>query len=171
MNIFWLDPNPKIAAEYQCNQHVVKMILETAQILSTAHRVLDGEQVGKLWVLPDFRECILMKATHRNHPSMIWARSSVDSYKWTFRHLLGLLEEYTHRYGKIHAVQYRPDFLRLLETPPDNCPVVEMPPVPQCMPDIYKVPDDPVQAYRGYYLNEKVRFATWKVRPAPNWWF
>ena len=68
MNIFYLDRNPVVAAQMMCDKHVVKMILESAQILSTAHRVLDGDEhadnVG------------MYKMTHKNHPSTIWVRAN-----------------------------------------------------------------------------------------------
>lgn len=164
MNIFYLDNDPKLAAQYQCDKHVVKMILETAQLLSAAHRVLDGDESGKL---PDYRENICYKLTHKNHPCAIWTRQSVSNYLWLANHGLGLLEEYTKRYGKIHKTygimvdlsNFPPDCINDL---PFECP-------PQCMPDEYKVPGDTVQAYRNYYNYDKSRFALWKHGNIPYW--
>jgi hypothetical protein len=95
MNIFYLDEDPKICAQYHCDKHVVKMIIEYAQLLSTAHRVLDGfEGYGssksgnrqvKIWTIHDSRDEILYKATHVNHPSNIWTRSSVKNYHYMFQ--------------------------------------------------------------------------------------
>ena len=92
MNVFYLDKNPQSAAAMHCDKHCVKMILEYAQILSTAHRVLDGDDA------PDD----LYKIAHKNHPSTIWARTSKQHYDWLFRLVRKLTIEYGIRYGKIH---------------------------------------------------------------------
>ena len=89
MNLFYLHHDPVEAARLQCDRHVVKMILETAQMLSTAHLELDGIKVA-------------YKSTHKNHPSTVWVRSSAASYHWAFTHMMALGDEYTRRYGKIH---------------------------------------------------------------------
>lgn len=93
MNIFYLHSDAKECAVMHCDKHVVKMILETAQLLSTAHRLLDGND-----------DPILYKATHKNHPSAIWTRKSQKNYLWLTSLLQNLCQEYTYRYGKIHAV-------------------------------------------------------------------
>ena len=80
MNIFYLDKNPVVAAQMQCDKHVVKMILESAQMLSTAHRVLDGNEYAD--------KKGLYKMAHKNHPSTIWARSSLENYVWLFDHMV-----------------------------------------------------------------------------------
>jgi len=90
MNIFYLSHDPVQAAKYQYNKHVVKMILETAQLLCTAHHEL-GTNID-----------IPYKATHKNHPSAIWVRSSAEAYMWAYEHMLALGKEYTKRYGKEH---------------------------------------------------------------------
>ena len=72
MNIFYLDSDPYVAAKMHCDKHVVKMILESAQMLSTAHRVLDGDEYAD--------ERGLYKMAHKNHPSTIWVRTSTDNY-------------------------------------------------------------------------------------------
>ena len=95
MNIFYLDKNPKIAAQMQCDKHVVKMILESAQMLCTAHRVLDGDDYAN--------KMGLYKLAHKNHPSTIWVRSSYKIIEWLYDHMIALMNEYTYRYGKKHA--------------------------------------------------------------------
>ena len=97
MNIFYLDRHPIKAAQMMCDKHVVKMILESAQILSTAHRVLDGDDYADQYGL--------YKIAHKNHPSTIWARSGGLNYLWLYDHMRGLMQEYTYRYGKIHATE------------------------------------------------------------------
>lgn len=109
MNVFFLDECPIKAAQYQCDKHVVKMILETAQMLSTAHRVLDGKQLvspktGK--PLQQFDHPLwheeLYKCAHINHPSTKWIRASAGNYSWAYQHFRALCNEYTYRYGKVH---------------------------------------------------------------------
>ena len=89
MNIFYLARDPEIAAQMMCDKHVVKMILESAQMLSTAHRVLDGDEYANSHGL--------YKMAHKNHPSTIWVRSSVKNYMWLYDHMIALMNEYTHR--------------------------------------------------------------------------
>ena len=91
MNIFYLDSRPHVAAKDHCDKHVVKMILESAQMLCTAHRELDGD-------VPD----VFYKSTHKNHPSTIWARSKAGNYRWLYDLFVSLCDEYTYRYGKVH---------------------------------------------------------------------
>ena len=97
MNIFYLDRDPKIAAQLACDKHVVKMILESAQMLCTAHRVLDGDEPAD--------HGGMYKMVHKNHPSTIWTRTSEMNYQWHWRYFDSLLKEYTHRYGKHHATE------------------------------------------------------------------
>ena len=157
MNIFYLDSDPVVAAQMECDRHVVKMVLESAQMLSTAHRELDDN-------VPD----ILYKSAHKNHPSTLWTRSNASHYAWHYDHFIALCDEYTHRYGKVHASDTK---LRdVLAKLPRNITCGEFTQPPQCMPDQYKC-NDSVTAYRNYYKGDKARFAEWnKSRPAPNWW-
>ena len=158
MNIFYLDRDPVIAAQMMCDKHVVKMILESAQMLSTAHRVVDG----------DYRADRggFYKIAHKNHPSTIWVRASSENYRWLWKHFDALLKEYTHRYGKHHATErlrnilYMPP-LNIVHGVPFNDP-------PQCMPEICKG-EDTVLAYQNYYIIEKSGFARWTKREIPAW--
>ena len=157
MNIFYLDKDPMIAAQMMCDKHVVKMILESAQLLSTAHRVLDGDvyadSVG------------LYKTAHKNHPSTIWTRASVHNYMWLYNHMISLMQEYTCRYGKHHASER---LVAPLRKTPTTIPVVDFSDPPQCMPDYCKT-ENTVSAYRYYYINEKASFAKWKNAKIPEW--
>tara|TARA_B100001996_G_scaffold312400_1_gene254527 strand:- start:1549 stop:2049 length:501 start_codon:yes stop_codon:yes gene_type:complete len=156
VNIFYLDKRPDDAAEMHCDKHCVKMILEYAQMLSTAHRVLDGDNVH-----PN-----LYKIAHKNHPSTIWTRSSNQHYSWLFRLFRMVSAEYTLRYGKIHKSW---DSLgKLLETAPKNIEDNGWEDPPQCMPDHCK-DNDVVKAYRNYYIKEKSSFAEWKYNGVPAW--
>jgi len=177
MNIFYLHSDPKTCAEYHCDKHVVKMIIEYAQLMSTAHRILDGKEYYDLtannrkikrWLLSDERENILMKATYVNHPSNIWARQSDNNYTWLYQMWLALCKEYTHRYGKIHSVETR--LLTTLMAMPKNINEdVFTEPTP-AMPDECKIPNDSLASYHKYYNEKKTHFARWSKRPAPEWY-
>lgn len=176
MNIFYLDPDPVICAQYHCDKHVVKMIIEYAQLMSTAHRILDGDQyLGKsklgrnikrwLHPEPDMEE-ILYKASHINHPSAVWTRQSKQNYDWLYNLWFELCSEYTHRYGKEHLTWTK--LMVPLGSLPKNIPDVPITVVPQAMPDHCKM-DDPIDAYRNYYKLEKQSFAKWTKRDIPEW--
>ena len=176
MNIFYVDADPAIAARSLVNKHVVKMIVESCQLLSTAHRVLDGQLVTQLtakgrkkkhWQLSGYRDNVLYKVTHVNHPSAIWVRTSVANYRWLLNHLYALLEEYTYRYGKIHKCQIKQ--LRELALPPVNLTNIVPTEIPCVMPIEYIVAGDPVASYRNYYQHGKTHLHVWKNRDKPDW--
>lgn len=171
MNIFFLSKNARECAIYHCNKHVVKMILEYAQILCTTHRLIDGIDAPEIRKgykkLPDDRESILYKPTHPNHPSVVWTRQSVHHYRWLFELYSELSMEYTHRYHKTHASWTKlHDVLcdppRAIANAPFICP-------PPAMPDQCKVPESVVESYRKYYRDEKRGFCVWTNRPIPEW--
>lgn len=175
MNIFFLDKDAKLAAKMHCDKHVVKMILESAQLLSTAHRVLDGKQwidsssgrKIKRWKLDDdFRESALYKATHINHPSAVWVRESKQHYDYLFDLFFHLCREYTYRYGKIHKCDSM--FSALLQYPKNLADNGFTEP-PQAMPEYCRIPGDSVQAYRNYYIKEKTSMLKYTKREAPMW--
>jgi hypothetical protein len=143
MNIFYLSEDPVKAASFFYNKHVVKMILESAQLLCTAHLISDGPNAN-----------VPYKATHKNHPSAIWARESVSNYIWLYDHMIALGNEYTRRYGKKHLTILKCS--GVLSKAPNNVTKVDLTPMPQCMPDQYKVPGNSVEAYWNYYEAEKV---------------
>lgn len=154
MNIFVLDMNPRKAAEYHIDKHTPKMIVESAQMLSTAHHVLDGEKPG------------IYKISNKNHPCNIWLRESKDNYKWLWELSLGLVEEYHIRYGnKTHKTEI---VLNNLQAAPHNSPSIGLTRFAQAMPDDYKNACV-VTAYRTYYMYDKKKFAAWKTQK-PYWW-
>jgi len=183
VNIFYIDKDPAQAAQWMVDKHVVKMILESAQLLSTAHRVLDGEQKTvqkyvngsfppryrnvKRYVLQDARESVLYSATHINHPSAVWCRQSVENYNWLVEHFFALGEEYTYRYSKKHKCFG--DLSYMLQSPPKNLQDYDMTPMPSAMADEYKISDDPLTNYRNYYKLGKTRMHSWKNRQPPEW--
>ena len=175
MNIFQLHQSPIFSAQMMCNKHVVKMIVETAQLLSTAHRILDGQlyldktknnRKIKRYLLSDTREETLYKASHINHPCNIWTRQTNNNYIWLYCHFDALCEEYTFRYKKIHSTEQK--LLDILSIPPYNINVGPLMPLPQAMPEKYKQASA-VSAYRAYYLGEKTSFAKWTNREIPEW--
>jgi hypothetical protein len=180
MNIFYLDKDPKICATMHCDKHVVKMIIEYAQLLSTAHRVLDGTSHNILsksnrkyttWVHPSpIMESTLYKSTMKNHPSAIWVRQSVTHYEYLKKLWKHLSEEYTHRYGKIHSTYDKlKDVLKLNPINIPNIPFKDPPPAMSHFP-LCIVPNNSLHSYYNYYIVAKNYFAKWTNRPIPEWY-
>ena len=159
MNIFYFYKSPMLSAQAQPDKMLVKMPLETAQMLCTAHRELDGDEYAD--------EAGLYKRAYWNHPCTIWARESSANYWWLYEHFIALGAEYTHRYGKVHSSVeklWKPLFLM-----PKNIYKGAMTPLAQAMPEEYK-DEDPIVAYRNYCINEK-HYAKWeRGRDKPSWW-
>lgn len=152
MNIFILDLEPVTCAQYHNDKHVVKMILETAQLLCGAHWVTGSEAPYKL--------------SHKNHPCSIWVRESMENYDWLCELGMYLCWEYRNRYGKTHKT------FKVITWCCDNKPNIPNKGFTQpalAMPDIYKVPGNPVKSYRNYYLGEKRSFSNWKNGNIPDW--
>ena len=151
MNIFVLDDNIEHCAIYHCDKHVVKMTLETAQLLCSPYE-------------PDKAP---YKRTHYNHPCAKWARESEANYEWLLKFGYFIAQEYTHRYNKIHKC------LDIISWCDDNSHTLNLPdlgltPWAQAMPDEYKDPCA-VQAYRNYYRGDKAEFCKWTSRKVPTW--
>jgi hypothetical protein len=176
MNIFVLSNDVNECAEWAVDRHVVKMILEYSQLLSTAHRVLDGveyiDDTGKRkvkrWRLSDSRQNVLYSATHVSHPCAVWARESNNNYNWLYCLLGAYLKEYTYRYGKIHKVQ-SDGLFDMLSTLPDNIPVGYKTSCPEAMPDEYKDSKSVVESYRNYYKFGKSHLHKYTKRQPPQW--
>jgi hypothetical protein len=191
MNIFVLSESPREAASYLHDVHLVKMILETCQLLSSAKRVLDGKkmvthvinvQTNKsrkttAYELPDpVENKLIYKAGWQNHPCTIWLRQSDKNWRWLHDYLNALLEEYTSRFGKIHTAQAS-GLAAALTAAPKNILITDtITPFAQAMPDIYKR-SDAVEAYRAYYMGAKAfsksgRFMASYRAPSqpPSWW-
>lgn len=177
VNIFYLNSSPETCAKEHCDKHAIKMILEYCQILSTAHRVLDGRSYTdkttngrsiQRYSLTDERlENNLYKATHINHPSNIWVRKSSQHYEWLYELLYHTCREYTRRYNKVHKSE---SLLLYLFNVPENLKNNGWIDPPPAMPDEYKVDGDVIQSYKNYYIGAKNSFATWKSPSVvPNW--
>ena len=155
MNIFFLSHDPVECAQYMGDKHVVKMTLETAQLLSTAHRLHGTEDR-------------VYKTTHVNHPMTKWVCADESHYTWTLDHFHALLAEYTFRYGREHASGR---LLPFLWNPPTDIPIsgaTKLPPL--CMPDEFKT-NDLVASYRAYYRHKQEQgiVSYGKARSAPDW--
>jgi len=156
MNIFVLDLNPKLAANYHNDKHCVKMILEYAQLLSTTHHLLDSPWAHELY-----------RPTHKNHPCAIWARESSTNYLWLYDIYTYLADEYTLRYNKTHKSY--DSKAEILSEVPKNLKNNGLTEFKLCMPEHCKVLGNAVESYRSYYMQEKRHIAEWKIEP-PFWW-
>lgn len=154
MNIFFLSNDPVEAAQNHNDKHVIKMILESAQLLCGAHIILDGENES------------LYRLTHKNHPCSVWCRESLDNYIWLYRLFVSLCDEYTHRYGKVHLTDKK--LRQILSLPPKNINSIGFTRIAQAMPEQYRH-IDPIIAYRQYYVSEKAKFSKWTNRTIPIW--
>lgn len=180
MNIFILDYHPVSAAKLQCDKHIVKMVLESAQMLSTAHRVLDGtptrkpsksgKTMVKSWDLPDIRNEFLYNAVHVGHPCTVWTTESSANYQWHFEHFRALADEFQYRYNKQHKSWV--DLWEHLQFEPKNIPQGGLTPfklamgaAPECINE-----SDPVGSYRAFYQTKQDRFSMdWTKRDIPEW--
>jgi len=178
VNLFYLSPDPKICAEMHLDKHVTKMIIEYGQLMSTAHRFLDGKPYTdktangrsiQRWRMEDPKlEESLMKASHINHPSAIWTRSNRSNYIWFHQMWFYLCKEYTYRYEKIHSVETR--LSDVLYLPPVNISTGDFYPPTPAMPDECKVPNNSLASYHKYYIERKSHFAKWTKRQVPLWY-
>jgi len=197
MNIFYLDHDPTLAAQWMVDKHIVKMPLESCQMLSTAHRLIDGipqkveftDEKGQLKrktvhllpgediiiapyedgrIAPQIINRKCYNPTHRNHPSTVWTMSSRENYLKHVDILRAMLLEYTARYGRQH--KSASTVLEFLATPPKNLKSGPLTDPTPAMSDYYKVEGDSVQSYRNYYAGSKWRFAKWKHGIVPTWY-
>lgn len=155
MNIFYLDTDVRWVAEWHCDKHVPKMIVETAQMLSTAHHTSAP--------LIDTR---LYKPAYLNHPCTKWVREVSGNYEWLYKLFLKLIDEFNYRFVKQHACER---LVEPLAVTPSLIPVADRSKVALAMPPQYKAAD-PVKAYRNYYQSKQLQFEmTWRGRRVPPW--
>lgn len=176
MNIFFLDRDPKKAARYHCDKHVVKMPLEHCQMLSDAHRILDGiphkvmgnKRQKTVYILQEeIKEQLIYKSFMPHHKCSKWVRKSRDHYNWTFECTKYLIEELEIRYGTVHKIK-KSGLLEILSNPPQSLFWAGWEDPPHAMPtDCYM--GCAVESYRNYYRMHKKDFATWKTGE-PYWW-
>jgi len=181
MNVFVLSKCPDEAAQMMCDKHIPKMIVEAAQMLSTAHRMLDGysekrpSKSGKrminYWVHNNSNlDGVLYNAVHHYHPCTVWTMASKANYEWHYKHFLALCSEFEYRFNKQHLTYTKlRDVLKDTPSGIPNDTITEFPQAMKAYPECM-VEGDPVQAYRNYYHRSK-HFAKWeKGRAAPSWW-
>ena len=181
MNIFYLDKDPIIAAKMSCDKHVCKMIIESAQMLSTAHRILDGVKYTdrtkkghriQRWRMSGNLEDTFYKACHTGHPSTVWVMANIVHYVWLYKHMIALNDEFKLRYNHTKDHMTIQKLKDVLSHTPKNIPInkIATDPTP-AMPDECKIPGDVIGSYRKYYIEKKQTFATWKS-PAviPEWY-
>lgn len=156
MNIFALHDDPQRAAEMHCDKHVVKMVLESAQILSTVHHMYDTSHTTKIY-----------RPTHKAHPCTLWAAENTANYAWLRDLYWQLGIEYTYRYGKMHKSMEI--FNYLADIPYQMTIEHQHTPFARAMPDQYKFFDDPIDSYRAYYINEKAHILQYTRRDEPEW--
>ena len=149
MNIFILDWDVTTCAQWHCDKHVVKMPLETTQMLSTTHWRYDNPAP--------------YKPVHQKHPCTLWAGQTITNYMWLWKLGMALCEEYSYRYGKVHGCQ---KVLQLLRSPPERLTAHGFTKPAQAMPDDYKH-SDTITAYQTYYIHDKADLCKWKNRPIP----
>lgn len=154
MNIFYTSSNPKAAALNLCTVHINKMIIESAQMLSTAHHILSPND------MPDN----LMKPTHKNHPSNVWVRKSVSNYAWLCNHLYQLLMLYTENTGKVHKVTER--MTSLVKAPIGISYTEGFTEPPRAMPDDLKE-DQTISTEEAYKLYLDRKYHEWSTRERP----
>jgi hypothetical protein len=175
VNIFVLDNDPVKAARDMCNKHVVKMIVESAQILSTVRRLKFSEHFN----IPDEPSFFpkLYKATHIHHPAVKWVAESVHNTEWLYKHLFALEEQYRLRYHKFHKTSNVIEELEQVKLAIWGESIVTASgdwhlhtPFVQCMPEEYRS-IDPIASYRAFYIAKKAKFAKWAPRSEPpRWW-
>ena len=185
MNLFYLSNDPQECAEMHCDAHSSKMCVEYAQMMSTAHRVLDGYLTEEMRRSPDGtkarmlrtfkfgdnRDDMFYKSCHVNHPSNLWLRESAQNYTYTYNLWVSLCNEYTHRYGRVHESYAKlKDVLASLpinidRERPFSQPTPAMKKYPECI-----VKGNSLQSYRNFYWADKRQFAKWTKRDKPTWW-
>jgi hypothetical protein len=152
MNIFFLDFDTEKCAKYHCDKHVVKMILETAQLLCGVHHIVGNTAPYKL--------------SHKNHPCAIWTRTSLSNYLYLCDLGLELCKEYMYRYGKRHKSQ---DVIEWCLINKPSIHDVDFTTPPLAMGDEFKIENDVIESYRNYYREGKKLIVSWKNRDIPSW--
>jgi hypothetical protein len=153
MNIFAIHSNPFISGSYLVDKHIVKMPLETAQMLCSTHTLVNSGI--KAPYLP----------SHLKHPCNLWLTESEENYDWLIYHGISLCFEYSERYGRVHSC------LQVILWAEENRPKLpkkSITPFAIAMPDVYKISDNPVECYREYYAKGKKHLHAWKNNRKPD---
>lgn len=156
MNIFYLDENPKIAASYMVDRHIIKMGLESVQMMCTAHRILDVDE----------NHDHLYKKCHDNHKCNVWLRQSHENYMWLWEHAQEIFKIFSKK-GKQHKSETLMEFL---QNPPNNMPKIPFTTPAFAFPDEFKIFGDAVECYREYYKKDKLHLKKYTYNTCPDWW-
>lgn len=160
MNIFILDNNIKKSVQYYCDKHIVKMLTETCQMLSTVYRLNNESKI-----IPEF----IYKITHKNHPCTLWLRKCGENWQYGIKLGQNLYREYQYRYNKPEKHQKAKQILDYLSKKEINLPInVKITPFAQAMPEKYRS-KNAIKSYRNYYIGEKQHIFTWTKRNKPIW--
>jgi hypothetical protein len=150
--------NPRIAAQYHCDKHVLKMIIETAQLLYSVH-----------WTLNSPLPVNAYKLSHKNHPCAVWARTSITNYLWLCTLGWWLCKEYQYRYGELKVHKTESHITWLLHNHPVDIPYLTMTAPALAMPEQFKC-ENPIRAYRKFYIGSKLKergIVKYKCREPP----
>ena len=165
MNIFVTDPDPVKSAQSLPDKHIVKMPLESCQMLAIVASKKWGHGFGELPKI-DGTSYKTEKGAFRGHPCTIWAQ---ENYRWLIEHGLALCAEYTHRYGKVHSCQHTLEHAKMI-FPPSNG---EVTPFARAMPDEFKYDTsiDTITAYKNYIGSKPWVASNYLRDPSrkPNW--
>ena len=158
MNIFILHTDIQQNVQQYVDKHVVKMPLESAQMLCTVANELYGKQVAPY------------KSTHINHPCTIWARQSKQNFEYLFALMVAIDIERQYRFN---STENHLSVTKLIQANilqyADMLPNIGLTDFAQCMPEQYKVANDTVSAYRNYYNGGKRNLFKWTKRNTPDW--
>ena len=155
MNIFVLDEDPNLCAQYHCDKHVVKMILESAQMICTTHHLHPN---------PNLSYTIPYKPTHINHPCNRWMRDSLANYLWLFKLTEALNREYRYRYNK--DVDHK-SWTAIKDMPLPNVSNVGLTRWARAMPIECKIDKDVIASYHKYYRTNKQHILKFTNRSTP----
>lgn len=162
MNLFILDENIALSAQYHVDKHIVKMPTETAQMISFLYHDIE------LWNedIPSF--IMKFSKAHNKHPCTIWIKSSLQNFQYACTLGLELYNEYQYRYNKPDKHSRAKAIFEFGLNNPPNLPNIGITPFAQAMDDEYKISTCPITNYRQYYYIGKNKLHTWKNRPVPN---
>jgi hypothetical protein len=176
MNIFILDYDIEKSASFMCDKHIVKMMTEHNQMLSTAYRHFNGRPITKIvkgkvkkyQALKKEIDDVVYQTSHINHPCNVWLRKSKHNYKWLYDYNIATIKQYKRRYDKTPKCE-NDGLLEILKNIPDSIPDIGLTDFALAMPDHHKT-NDTVQSYRNYYISDKKEIAKWKNTEPPYWW-
>jgi len=162
MNLFILDQDPQLSAEYHTDRHIVKMPTETAQMISFVYHDIN------LWNQEKPSFIMQFSKTHYNHPCSIWIRESLSNFLYTCIFGLELYKEYQYRYQKLDKHERAKN---IFEYALKNPPKIEQKGLTEFAKAMDKeyICSDPIESYRNYYRLGKSHLHSWKNRNKPHW--